>query len=411
MPERKRASAPASGSGVGVLAPEHSERGARRSGATAAEWWSASWWQASLLLFVAFCLVGAVPAALAGNLAGAWALRLPGAPIVYATTASTATAAPDLALPRNTWVAANVPVISQPGGGSTIATLGAGFPVTLLKHASVTGGVWSYVRWDGPASGTGGAGWVPDTALVSYGTSQHPIGDLGALSPAFAAALAPYAQQLAVSLYFPDSGRLYRVHDGLPFALGGGFSAVLLTDTFAATEAHHQAAPATGATSAAAKVASADAPSGATLYTQLGGVSGVTTYLGGIGVSGIQPVANDWTATQATPAAMVQFYDALANRGILSPGDRDTVVSLLAQANGPAAARLLDPRSLAAGSVLVVGAVQASGGWTVSAAGIVTPTHGPRYIVAAAITGQPSQAAGQQALSLFYGRLAALLAQ
>lgn len=408
MAERKRTSAPSPGGGVGVLAPERPKRSS--GGATPIQR-SAPWWRTSLLLFAAFCLLGVVPAALAGNLAGTWALRLPGAPVVYATTAPTATPAPDLALPRPAWTAASVPVISQPGGGSPVATLEAGFPVTLLKHGRVAGGSWSYVRWDGPASGTGGSGWVPDGALVSYGTGAHPIGDLGALSPALAAALAPYAKQLVVSLYFPDSGRLYHQQDGQPFALGGGFSAVLLTASFAAAESHHQPAPATGTTSTAAKVAGADAPSGAALYTQLGGAASITSYLTGIGVSGIAPAANDWSATQATPAALVRFYDALADRGILSAGDRDTVVSLLALGNGPAAAQLLDPKSLVAGSALVVGAVQSGGAWTVSAAGIVNPAHGPRYIVAVAATGQPSQAAGQQALSLFYGRLAALLAQ
>lgn len=369
------------------------------------------WWRVSLLLFLAFCLLGIVPAALAGNLAGMWALRLPGAPVVYATAAPTPTAAPDLALPRQAWIAASVPVISQPAGGSPVATLEAGFPVTLLKHARVAGGSWSYVQWDGPASGAGGAGWVPDAALVSYGSGTRAIGDLGALSPAFAQALAPYAQQLAVSLYFPDAGRLYRLHDSQSFALGGGLSAVLLADTFASAEARRQPAPSASATSFAARVAAADSPSAATLYAQLGEASGVASYLSGLGVAGIQMSSTDWASAQATPAALLQFYDALAERGILSGADRDAVVSLLAQANAPAAARLLDPQAVGAGSALVVGAVQTDGGWTLNACGIVNPAHGPRYIAAVAITAQPTQAAGQQALSLFYGRLAALLAQ
>lgn len=412
MPERKRASAPAPGGGVGVRAPERAERPARASGASAssppAPW---PWWRAALLLFAAFCLLGAVPAALAGNFTGAWRFRLPGAPAIYTTSAPTPTPAPDLAVPRQAWTATSVPVTSQPGSGSPIARLEAGFPVILLKHARVAASSWSFVRWTGPAVDTGGSGWVPDSALVSYGAAAHPIGDLGALSPAFAQALTPYAKQLAVSVYFPDTGWLYRANDGQSFALGGGFSAILLTDTFATAAAHHQPAPATSATSPATKVAAADAPSGAALYTQLGGVSGVTTYLHGIGVSNLQPAASDWTAAQATPAAMVQFYDALADGNILAAPNRDTVISLLARANAPATAQFLDPKSLQPGSVLIVGVIQTAGTWTLSVCGIVRPTNGPRYIVAAVITGQPSQAAAQQALSLFYGRLAALLAQ
>ena len=252
---------------------------------------------------------------------------------------------------------------------------------------------------------------MPDSSLVSYDAAAHPIGDLGALSPALAQALAPYAKQIAVSVYFPDTGWLYRANDGQSFTLGGGFSAVLLTDSFATAAAHHQPVPATSATSPAAKVAAADAPSGATLYSQLGGASGMTNYLHSINVFGFQPAANDWTATQATPAGMVQFYDALVDGGILTAPNRDVVISLLAQANAPATAQFLDPKSLQPGSALVPGAVQTGGTWTLSVCGIVRPANGPRYIVAAVITGQPSQAAAQQALSLFYGRLAALLAQ
>lgn len=410
MPERKRASEAEPVGGVGVLTPESAERPAHAPGAPAAGG-PLPWWQASLLIFLAFCLLGAIPAALAGNFTGSWSLRLPGAPQVYTTADPTATPAPDLALPRQAWIAAHVAAIAEPGSGSPIATLDAGFPVILLKHALVAGSSWSNIQWDGPVSGTGGSGWVPDSALVSYGGASHPIGDLGALAPALAQALAPYASQLAVSLYFPDSGRLYRARDGQPFVLGGGFSAVLLADSFATAAAHKQPPPATSATSQAALVAGTDAPSGATLYSQLGAASGVAAYLQGIGVSGIQPAANDWSSAQATPAAMLRFYDTLADGGILAAPDRDAVVSLLAKSNAPATARLLDPSSLQAGSVLVVGAAQAGSQWTLSACGVVRPVHGPRYIVAAVVTGQPSQAAAQQALSLFYGRLSALLAQ
>lgn len=410
MSERQRASEQAPMGGARVLAPERIER---TSGTLARAPQSAPWWRASLLLFAAFCLLGLAPIALAANFTGAWRLRLPGAPILYAATAPTSSLAPDLALPRQAWMSASMPVISQPGGGSPLATLEAGFPVTLLKHARVAGGTWSYVQWDGPARGTGGAGWVPDAALVSYGASSHPVGDLGALSPALAQALAPYATQIAVSLYFPDSGQLYRTNDGRPFSLGGGFSAVLLADAFATAESRHQPAPATSTTSAVARVAAADTPSAAGLYSQLGGASGLSGYLSSIGVDGIQPAPSDWASAQATSAALLQFYDALAERDILSVADRDAVIGLLAQANASSTARLLDPRSLSPGSALVVGATQASGSWTLSAAGIVNPlqTHSPRYIVAVAVTGQPSQAAGQQTLSLVFGRLAALLAQ
>src|SRR5437879_4016422 len=78
------------------------------------------WWRAAVLILLAFAVTGVVPVALAGEVAGAWTVHLPGAPS-FAQAAPAPTFAPDLALPRQAWVASSVSVLPRPGAGSPIA--------------------------------------------------------------------------------------------------------------------------------------------------------------------------------------------------------------------------------------------------------------------------------------------------
>jgi hypothetical protein len=64
-----------------------------------------SWWKASLLVFLAICVAGIVPVALAGQLLGIWSITIPyGLPPLYPTPTPTPTPAlaADLAVLRDT---------------------------------------------------------------------------------------------------------------------------------------------------------------------------------------------------------------------------------------------------------------------------------------------------------------------
>jgi hypothetical protein len=364
------------------------------------------WWRAWLLILLAACVTGIVPVALSGNALGVWSVSLAGAPGLGAPS-SAATPAPDLALPRQVWIATLASVVAQPGSTQPLAVLEPGFPVTLVAHASARGASWSHIQWAGPTKATGGSGWVPDGEVVSFGAGGRSIGDLGALSQALAQAAGGYGAAFSAALYFPDSGQLYHLRADQSVALGDGFRAVLLAALYANAEKHHSSPPSTTSGSPGAKVAQGDTASAQAAYTQAGGPQGVSTYLTSLAVTGIQPGPGNWAGAQATASGLLAFYAAL-DGGTLTSADTAALKSTLVSADSSGPAAILGGRPVGKGGVLVVGVAQTGASWTVSASGIIAPAGQPRYIMALAIRNQPSLDAARQALAAFYAHLAAL---
>ena len=369
---------------------------------------SLDWLGAALLIFCVVVVVGGVPFLLAGDLVGAW--HIGGFGSIAPPIAPTATPAPDLAVPRQAWIATEARVLPQPEGGVPVALLEPGFPVTLTMHQQSGGAMWSHIQWGGPSTTAGGAGWVPDAALVAYDSGARPLGDLGALSPALGGAMTHYKNAFAAALYFPDSGQLYRTNADQVIPLGDAFRPILLVALYSATEGQSKAASAANSASLAAKVASGDTVAAATLYEQLGDAAGVARFLASAGISGIQPAPLDWAASRGTPNALLQFYTLLATGTLLNGPDRRAVLALLAHAS--TAGSLLDARSLGSG-VLTVAAMAPGGAGAASllACGIVAPENGPRYVIVASISGQASPTAAEQTLAAFFHQLGDILTQ
>lgn len=360
-----------------------------------------SLWRTVALILCAFCLLGAVPILLLGQLEGAWWIHIPGSPNYHQATAAPTRAYTD-ALPHQAWTAVTAQIFPQPGQTPAIATLEPGFPVVVTAHASVRGALWSHVVWQGPSTTTGADGWTLDNALVSYGGNSRSIGDLGALSPALASWAAPYTAQLAIALYFVDSGQLYHLNPTRSFALGSGFSSVLLADLYSTGEAQKVAPSPAEVTALALRTPVTDGLV-STAYHQLGGASGVSAFLSGAGIPGITPAAS-WTGAQATPAGMTQLYTALATESLLTHDDGAALGKTLQQANSGPTATLLGLSTAPAGSYLVRADVQTSSGWDASACGVLQLPDG-RLVVAVAAQSQASQQAGDSLLTSFFAHL------
>jgi hypothetical protein len=350
----------------------------------------------ALLICLAVVLAGIIPIALAGEFSGAWRIALPGMPRLQ--TASVPSPAPDFALPREAWVAAPVDVRAI-ADGTAIATLQPGFPVTLTAHQMRGTTSWSHIRWSGPTSASGGAGWVPDSALLSFGGRSRAIGDIGALAPALRERLGGSLSALDLALYFPTTGQLYLENSDRSFALGDGARAALLVADAAQREAHP--APSTPASAP---------PDPAALYTRLGGASGAAAQLSALNLSGVQFPSGNWQDARATASAMLRLYDGLDAGTLLNARDRGAVLAELGKANVPALDAAFAPATPAPGSLLLAGTWQAGTGWTASAYGILHPAKGPRVVFAAALQGQPSAGAAQQALANILRQIGAVAA-
>lgn len=360
----------------------------------------------ALLIALAFGVIGFVPAILTGSTLIVRGVRLP-APLIsnprlqqWLPTPPAPTSAPDLALPRNAWIASEISVRAAPGG-QQIAVLEPGFPVRLLARQTDGRAMWLRIQWAGPTPTTGGTGWVRDGAAVSFGGGSRPIGDLGALSATLNAVIAPLGAAFSASLFYPDVGQLYSIHAATPVALGGGFRALVLSAYLASLEAHSGGLK-NGIAVTGVAAGDSSAISGA--YTQLGGAAGLSTYLTRIAVTGAQPGAT-WQASLATTTTLTQLYAALAAGQTLNAADRATVLGQTPKGNPPdAAAAVAAVKAGSSGSV-VAGLAQTASGWTLSVFGIAAPQGAPRTIFAIVLRDAPSAQAAAQSLAAFFQAL------
>lgn len=364
-------------------------------------------WKAILLILLAFCVVGIIPAGIVAHATGNLRLALPSGLSLFSgsTGTPTPTDVPDLALPRAAWVTQSVDVLPNAGQGAAIATLAPAFPVKLLQHQRVGKTIWSRVEWPGPVSGTGGAGWVPDATLTSTGNTGAILGDLGALAPSLRHAISPYGKQFYAVVYIPSQNRLYNA--GAPddaFALGTGFRPMLVSALYSGAEAHNQSISLTDALS----LSHGDANATLRIYQQLGGAAGLSLFLSSHNISGFQ-TSPTWTAVHATPRAMTDFYTQFAGN-LLQPKNRTSASSILSLADAPTTTDMVASWARSAGNLLVVGTAPTDTTYTVSVAGILNPPKGPQLIVVAVATGQSSTDAGLQAMKAFYTQLTTLFA-
>ena len=245
-------------------------------------------------------------------------------------------------------------------------------------------------------NGSGGAGWVPDAALISYGTTGAILGDLGALAPALRQAVAPYTKQFTAAVYIPSQNRLYSagaVDDA--FALGTGLRPMLLSALFSGAAAQNQSVSLTDALS----LSHGDANGTLRIYQQLGGANSLSLYLSSHNIAGFQ-TAPVWTACYATTRAMTDYYAQLAD-ALLQAKDRSSTISMLSLADAPTTTNLVASWARAAGNLLVVGIAPTDNTFTVSVSGILSPKNGPQMIVVAVATAQPSTDAALQTMKAF----------
>jgi hypothetical protein len=361
----------------------------------------------ALLIALAFGVIGLVPAVLTGSALTVLGAHLPALPPSlsglqrWLPTPPVPTSAPDLALPRNAWIATETGVRATPDG-QQLAVLEPGFPVRLLARQPDGRTMWLQIQWAGPTPTTGGTGWVRDGAAVSYGGDSRAIGDLGALSAALSTTITPMGAAFSASLYFPDVGQLYSTRAEMPVALGNGFRALVLPAYLASLESHSSSSLKNGIT--VNSVAAGDNTAMSGVYTQLGGAAGLSAYLAGIGVTGTQPGAT-WQTGLATTATLTQLYAVLAAGQTLNAADRATVLSQAPKGNPPDAAAAVEAVMAGSGGSVVAGISQTASGWTLSVFGIAAPPGAPRTIFAVALRDAPSAAGAAQSLAAFFKAL------
>lgn len=364
----------------------------------------------TLTIFALFCVVGAIPTALGGEAFGYW--RLPITSVQLAAPPWSLSYDTPLAQPTTMLANATLRVVTAPGGSSVIATLEPGFATQVSRYATHAGVRWAQIHWGGPTSAAGGSGWTQASGLVAAsgasGASQsgqpRDIGDLGALSPAFGQAVGALGPGFASALYFPSAGSSYHTATiDQPETLGAQTTPLLLTALYAKGIVAAQPNASGGPPPIARDLVAGNAQALTFDYALVGDAAGMDSFLTQRHVTGFQFAAQQPLQAKGTARSLSLFYAALASGQLVNAHDQAEITTLLASANGPAAATVA-PQSIIGAGALIVTTAPGAGGVVTIAAGALTPASGPSVVVVAIAHGA-TPAATQKALQTFFGGL------
>lgn len=383
--------------------------GTRAPVAPAATGSDANWLRATLSIFVLFCVVGVIPAALGGEVFGYWRLpttgiQLGAAPWSLTYDAPLATAAP---------VSANATmrIVTAPGGSTVIATLEPGFSLNVTRYATRAGVRWAQVTWAGPTRAAGGSGWAPASQIISASgsaaTQARDIGDMGALSPAFGQAVGALGAGFSSALYFSTNQSYHTANIDQVEPLGAQIVPIVLTLLYAKGIVAAQPNASSGPPAIARDLASGNAQALTFDYALVGDAQGIDSFLAQHNITGFQFAAHAPSEAKGTARSLSLFYTALVNSLIVSPHDSAEITSLLASAN-PGAATAIAPQTMIGSGALTVTTTNGDGGVVTIATGSLKPDSGPSVVVVA-ITQDTTAAATQKTLQTYFGRLIALM--
>lgn len=395
MAQKHKSAAPKTSGG----ASPNSARAAASPASTASTGNSAL--RAAVMIFALFCILGAIPTALGGEVFGLW--RLPSSGVSLDSLPWTMSYDAPLAKPQPMVANALLHITTTPAGASSVATLEPGFAVKVTRFATVAGVRWAQVSWSGPTKLSGGSGWTLASGLIAFSgsTQARNIGDLGALSPTFGHTTAAIGAGFMATLYFPATGASYHtasIDRAQP--LGTQSIPIVLAALYAKGIVASQPNAASGPPPIAHDLAYGNAQALTFDYALVGGAPGMDSFLTDHHVTGFQWVASQPLASQASARGLSLFYAALVDGSIVNGHDQAEILSLLAGANG---AQSVAPQSVVGAGSLVVTEDTASGATVATAAGLLAPSNGAQVVIVVTSHAATSAVARQQLQAFFSG--------
>jgi hypothetical protein len=352
----------------------------------------------TLWLLALAVVTGATPIALAGQALGYWRVPFGGAsPFISPPSYNQ-----PLSKPQAMVTSAQATVLTGPGNGATVTTLEAGFPVTVTQYAIQNAARWAHIRWQGPANGTGGSGWVPAVKLKPATTKgAQPTADFAALSPSVARAVDAAGAGFAAWVSFPSAGDYtYRsANANQAGELGKQIIPVVLVADYGLGLAAQQPS------SMPQNLASGDPTALTFIFLSINKNNSLSAYLTTNHVAGFT-IASDPTNSTASIQDLGKFYVALTQEPLLSPGDQREVFTLLTGAANSTATKYATNAQIGSGALYVT-TTQTTQGYTTIVAGQLQPASGPAIAVAAIAAGQPTAAQAQATLQAFFTALLA----
>lgn len=391
---------------VAAKAAQTPARSGAKASAAQAEG-NVDWLRAALAVFVMFCVVGAIPTALGGEAFGYWRLPLGGLQLVDSPWSLSYDA--PLTQPTPMLANATLHVVTTPGGSSVIATLEPGYATQVTRYATYAGARWAQIHWGGPTHVSGGSGWTQASGLITPTTTNQTaqardIGDMGALSPALGQTVSGLGPGFASALYFPTAGASYHtatIDQVEP--LGAQVVPIVLTLLYAKGIVAAQPNATSGPPPIARDLAGGNAQALTFDYALVGDAQGMDTYLTQQHITGFQFAAQQPLQAKGTVRSLSLFYSALVSGNLVNANDRAQILALLGGANNGAAS-VIAPQTIIGSGALMVTTMNANGGVSSIAAGVLSPTNGPSVVLVAVAHGA-SAMASEKAMQTYFGRL------
>ncbi len=283
---------------------------------------------------------------------------------------------PDVALVNggSIWSLGDMALLNAPATGQAAVHIGQGFPLTLLGDGAWNAGtLWYHVQWQAPK--TSGAGWAPASGLTFTPPGSDPAwASFDVLSPDLEEYLVNQGNDVAAVAYDVTRGRYYSYNKDGRSITGSSMKVVIMLTLLNMTESQGREPNDTEMALLTTMIENSNNDAASTLYyNEIGGASGVNSYLNKIGITGLDPGPNAWGDSTISPLVMTHVLTLLYEGKVLTQQDRQLAVYLMEHIEADQQFGVGDSAPDGATVAMKNGWLQDDDGlWAVNSSGIVT---------------------------------------
>jgi beta-lactamase class A len=310
---------------------------------------------------------------------------------------------------QQVWAQGDAIVLDAAGTGQTIAHVGQHFPFTLPGDTRwKSGTLWYHVQWSLPKGSRDG--WIVSGATAFTPPGTGPVqAQLDALSPQLAATLADSGPYVGMVLYDVTHQRYYTYNNTTQFIVASSIKVPIMLAFFTLVEQQGREPNYNEMSLLTTMIENSNNDAASQLYSEIGGATGLASFMQAVGVSGLSPVDGSWGYSVITPQAMVDLL-ALLNAGkVLTSADRATALQLMESVEPDQQVGVGDTAPNGFTVAMKDGWVPGPDGlWAMNTSGIVTAGN-ETYIISVYTQEQSSLAGGQAIVRNVCSTVAGLL--
>jgi hypothetical protein len=310
---------------------------------------------------------------------------------------------------QSVWTQGDTALLDTPGTGHQIAHVGQSFPLLLLGDTRWIGGIpWYHIQWSAPKHKQ--EGWISATALTFNSPGNVPsTAYIDAFSPDLSSYLTNLGSNVGVVVNDLTRQRTYTYNGSAQFIAASSMKVPIMLTFLDAIEQQGREPSGDERDLLTTMIENSDNDAASTLFSAVGGVGGISTYMQKIGINGLIPDDNAWGYSTITPQSMVDQLTLLQNGTILTPNHRTLALTLMENVESDQQIGVGDTAPTNATVALKDGWVTDDNDlWAMNSSGIVTVGN-ETYVIAVYTQGQETLEDGENITRKVCGSVASLL--